>query len=70
MNTWGGENTYASQLQVLKPFIADRGDLDWELHVAETPRDLWRVQGIDPPPNDSEAATRWRADNKASEWQN
>ncbi|OGE46985.1 hypothetical protein PENARI_c080G01159 [Penicillium arizonense] len=33
----------------LKPHIADRG-YDWEFHVDETERRLWRVNGIVPPP--------------------
>ena len=36
-------------IQVLKPHVAERGDLDPEHHVAETPRDLWRVRGMAPP---------------------
>lgn len=41
----------------------DRDGVDWELHISETPRDLWRVQGIDPPPTDSEAEKSWKANN-------
>lgn len=36
-------------IQVLKPHVAERGDLDPEHHIAETPRDLWRVRGMAPP---------------------
>src|SRR6516162_978662 len=32
----------------IAPFVKDRG-FDWELHIDETPFDLWAVQGIRPP---------------------
>jgi hypothetical protein len=38
----------------LAPHIRDRG-LDWELHIDETPIDLWRVQGLPAPEYGSEA---------------
>jgi len=53
----------------LKPFITDRKELDWELHIYETPRDLWRVQGIDPPPSFSDAEKLWVHENKAIPYQ-
>ena len=33
----------------LAPFIKERG-YDWEIHIDETPMDLWRTQGLVPPP--------------------
>ncbi|MBO4236915.1 MULTISPECIES: tautomerase family protein [Pseudonocardia] len=33
---------------LLTPFMAERS-LDWELHVDETSRDLWLIQGMRPP---------------------
>ncbi|KAI1617229.1 putative oxalocrotonate tautomerase [Exophiala viscosa] len=50
--------------EVLKPFIIDRKELDWEMHIYETPRDLWRVQGLDPPPVASDAEKFWAEQNK------
>lgn len=47
----------------LKPFIADQC-LDWELHIVETERDLWRVQGIDPPLPGTEAHKIWATGNR------
>lgn len=44
----------------LKPFITDRKELEWEHHLSETPRDLWRVNGIDPPEQESEAEKSWK----------
>jgi hypothetical protein len=37
----------------------DRKELEWEIHIAETPRSLWRVQGLDPPPANSDAEKDW-----------
>ncbi|KIW18499.1 hypothetical protein PV08_02787 [Exophiala spinifera] len=48
----------------LKESIIDRGELDWEMHIYETPRDLWRVQGMDAPPAFSEAEKEWKEKNK------
>lgn len=48
-------------LQALKPFLQD---LEWELHIYETPRDLWLIQGMEPPPSGSEAENSWKATNK------
>jgi phenylpyruvate tautomerase PptA (4-oxalocrotonate tautomerase family) len=51
--------------QVFAPWIADRG-YDWELHVDETPFDLWTIQGYFPPREGTEDEKRWIADNRAS----
>jgi phenylpyruvate tautomerase PptA (4-oxalocrotonate tautomerase family) len=51
--------------QLLAPWIADRG-YDWEMHVDETPFDLWTIQGHFPPPEGSEDEKRWMAENRAS----
>ena len=53
--------------QILKPYIADKG-YDWEFHVGETERRLWRIQGIDPPPFKSEQERVWFEMNKAVAW--
>jgi len=49
--------------QQLAPHIKERG-LEWELHIDETPIDLWRVQGLPAPPFGSEAEKQWVTDNK------
>jgi len=51
--------------KALAPYIADRG-LDWEFHIDETPFDMWSIQGLRPPPPNSEAETRWKAENRPS----
>jgi hypothetical protein len=50
--------------QIIKPYIADKG-YDWEFHVDETERRLWMIQGIDPPPFQSEQEKLWAKANKA-----
>lgn len=35
--------------KALKPHVADKG-YEWEFHVDETERRLWRVNGLIPPP--------------------
>lgn len=51
----------------IEPFVKDRG-LDWEVHIDETPFDLWRTQGMTPPPPESEAERLWAAENRAVPW--
>lgn len=51
------ENAYA-------PYVKDRG-FDWELHIEEHDRDLWRENGIVPPPPHSEGEKKWVKLNKA-----
>ena len=47
----------------LAPYIKDRG-MDWEIHIDETPFDLWQVQGMKPPPPNSEYEKLSRDQNK------
>jgi len=47
----------------LGPLMAERG-LDWELHVDETPFKLWLIQGMRPPPPNSEQEKLWIAENR------
>lgn len=47
----------------LAPYIKDRG-MDWEIHIDETPFDLWQVQGMKPPLPNSEYEKLWREQNK------
>jgi hypothetical protein len=50
----------------IDPFVKDRG-FEWELHVDETPRDLWTVQGMFPPPSGSEEEQRRARENRPRE---
>jgi len=49
--------------EMLAPFVKERG-YDWEIHVDETPEDLWRVQGLVPPPGESDFERLWRKENR------
>jgi phenylpyruvate tautomerase PptA (4-oxalocrotonate tautomerase family) len=49
---------------VIQPFAAGKG-LRWEFHVDETPRDLWMIDGLVPPPTGSEAEQLWAKENRA-----
>lgn len=52
----------------LAPFTSDRG-LRHEVHIDETPIDLWRVDGLKPPPPFSEAEKQWARDNAPSPYE-
>ena len=47
----------------LAPFIADRG-YEWELHVDETPFNIWLIQGMRPPLPDSGMEKQWISENR------
>jgi phenylpyruvate tautomerase PptA (4-oxalocrotonate tautomerase family) len=47
----------------IAPFVKDRG-YDWEMHIDETSRDFWTVQGLVPPPPESEAERLWARENR------
>jgi hypothetical protein len=49
--------------KALTPFTVDRG-FDWELHVDETPFNIWLIQGMQPPLPNSDAENRWIAENQ------
>ena len=49
---------------LIEPFTAGKG-LRWEFHVDETPRDLWIINGLVPPPSDSDAEKLWARENRA-----
>lgn len=51
----------------LKPHIEDKG-YDWEYHIAETGRDLWKINGLIPPPWKSEEERVWARENRAMEY--
>lgn len=49
----------------IHPFVRDRG-LDWEIHIDNTPRDQWTIQGMRPPDSGSEEEQRWIRENRPS----
>ncbi|KAJ5086203.1 hypothetical protein N7532_010974 [Penicillium argentinense] len=53
--------------KALKPHVADKG-YEWEFHIDETERRLWRVNGLIPPPFGSDVEQLWAKENKPSVW--
>jgi phenylpyruvate tautomerase PptA (4-oxalocrotonate tautomerase family) len=49
----------------IAPHIADRG-LRSEVHIDNTPRELWSINGLKPPAEGSEEEKRWALENKPS----
>ena len=49
---------------VIKSFATAKG-LRWEFHVDNTPRDLWMINGLVPPPTGSNAEQQWAKENRA-----
>jgi phenylpyruvate tautomerase PptA (4-oxalocrotonate tautomerase family) len=47
----------------LAPLVKERG-FDWEVHIDETPMDLWRVHGMVPPLPGSEMEKVWARENR------
>ncbi|TGO09628.1 hypothetical protein BTUL_0159g00130 [Botrytis tulipae] len=52
----------------LKPHLEDKG-YNWEYHVDETERRLWKVNGMYAPPFGSQAEKTWVAENKPLHWE-
>jgi len=64
-------NTYERKQEVLDgleaafgPYVKDRG-VDWEIHIEEHERELWRTNGINPPLPNTDAEKLWVKENKA-----
>lgn len=58
----------ASWMQALNttvaPFITEKG-LGWEVHIDETPRRYWTIQGLIPPTSGTDRERQWTAENRA-----
>lgn len=54
--------------KVMKPYIEDMG-YDWEFHVDETDRRLWRINGLVAPAFKSEEEKMWFRENRAVPWE-
>jgi hypothetical protein len=48
----------------LKPHVADKG-YNWEFHIDETERRLWKINGLFPPAFGSEEEKVWVKENRA-----
>jgi phenylpyruvate tautomerase PptA (4-oxalocrotonate tautomerase family) len=51
--------------RILAPICKKYG-LDWEYHILETPRELWKINGLVPPPFGSSEEKEWFTTNKTS----
>jgi phenylpyruvate tautomerase PptA (4-oxalocrotonate tautomerase family) len=52
----------------LAPLVKERG-FNWEVHIDETPMDLWRVQGLVPPLPGSETEKAWAKENRPTPYE-
>lgn len=52
--------------KIVAPFTSERG-LRWEIHIDDTPNDLWLLNGFFPPAEGSEDEKRWALENRPSE---
>ena len=53
--------------QIVKLHVADKG-YSWEIHIDETERRLWGIDGFEPPPFGSEGQKLWVEKNEAVPW--
>lgn len=53
--------------QVMEPHLLDKG-YDFEYHVDETDRRLWKINGLVPPPFKSEEERVWVRENRPVEY--
>ncbi|TDZ78339.1 hypothetical protein DE4585_04176 [Mycobacteroides salmoniphilum] len=51
--------------RVLAPHL-DRADVHWEFHIDETSEELWMINGLVPPPMNSDAERQWARTNRSS----
>ena len=55
----------ARMRDLLSPWTSGRG-LNWEMHVDETPFELWTIDGHFPPRAGTDDEKRWMAENRAT----
>ena len=51
--------------RVLAPHL-DRAHVHWEFHIDETSEELWMINGLVPPPMNSEAEREWARTDQSS----
>ncbi|MET9325760.1 tautomerase family protein [Tsukamurella sp. NPDC003166] len=51
---------------MVAPSLARHPDLQWEFHVDDTSEEMWMINGLVPPPAQSEAERTWAATNRSS----
>jgi phenylpyruvate tautomerase PptA (4-oxalocrotonate tautomerase family) len=66
-----GEAAYKTTCQwvdeAMKPHVEDMG-YEWEYHISENDRRLWKINGLIPPPWKSEAESEWVKADMALPW--
>jgi phenylpyruvate tautomerase PptA (4-oxalocrotonate tautomerase family) len=63
------QQLYMKKLDDIIMSIFDPKGLRWEYHINETPRELWKIQSIIPPPHQSEGEQKWFRENRATVWE-
>lgn len=59
------KRSYMKKLDsIIQPLFQSKG-YQWEYHISETPRDLWKVQSIIPPPYQSLEERSWMTERRA-----
>lgn len=53
---------------IIAPLFESKG-FRWEYHINETPRELWKIQSIVPPPCQSPAEQKWARENRVSQYE-
>ncbi|NMD55637.1 MULTISPECIES: tautomerase family protein [Tsukamurella] len=51
---------------MVAPALARHPDLQWEFHVDDTSEEMWMINGLVPPPAQSEAERDWVATNRTA----
>jgi phenylpyruvate tautomerase PptA (4-oxalocrotonate tautomerase family) len=51
--------------ETIDPYVRNRG-FRWEVHIDDTPIDLWTIEGMIPPEGGSEAEKHWAKENRAT----
>ncbi|KXP10775.1 tautomerase family protein [Tsukamurella pseudospumae] len=51
---------------MVAPSLARHPDLQWEFHVDDTSEEMWMINGLVPPPAQSEAERTWAETNRSS----
>ncbi|MBY4207994.1 tautomerase family protein [Rhodococcus fascians] len=49
---------------ILAPHVGRHEGLHWEFHIDETSEELWRINGLVPPPGRSDAEKTWASTNR------
>ena len=54
--------------ETIDPFVRQRG-YRWEIHIDETPTELWTIEGLKPPAAGSEVEKRWAREDRPSPYE-